>query len=240
MKRISFFSRLLNLIAPQYCYVCGTPLSISEEILCGVCNMKLPRTGFAACPEDNEMVRMLWGRLYDKEKGTNLAEKATALFRFEPDSQVSRLIYQLKYKYHPEIGELLGRMTAKEQSEEFFQDIDVIVPVPLTPRRQRQRGYNQSMMIAQGVSKVTGIPIAKHVIKRIAFQESQTKKNWWERQTNVEGAFELVQPQAITGKHILVIDDVMTTGSTILSCCEALRQAEGVRFSILTIGFTKL
>lgn len=240
MKRISFFSRLLNVIAPQHCFVCGTPLSISEEILCGVCNMHLPRTEFATCPEDNEMVRMFWGRVYDKEKGINLAEKATALFRFEPDSQVSRLIYQLKYNYHPEIGELLGKMTAMEQKEEFFQDIDIIVPIPLTPSRQRQRGYNQSLMIAKGVSKVTGIPIAKDVIKRIAFHDSQTKKSWWERQTNVEGVFELVQPQAITGKHILVIDDVMTTGATILSCCEALRQAEGVRFSMLTAGFTKL
>ncbi len=235
MRRISFLTRLLDLIAPRACVICGCRLSITEELICGACNMHLPRTGFSESPSDNEMAKLFWGRLNSNYP----IEQATALFRFEPESQVSKLIYNLKYHDHPEYGEILGRMVAMEQPESFFKDIQLIIPVPLTRVRQRRRGYNQSMMIAQGISDFTKIPIGKNIIIRKHFHESQTRKDWWERQDNVEGVFKLTDSSAVSGKHILIVDDVLTTGATILSCCNELLKAGDVRFSVLTLGFTK-
>ena len=233
---VSFFSRILDLISPRACPLCGNRLSPTEETLCAPCNMQLPRTGYALQPTDNEMARLFWGHFP--------LERAIAWVRFEPHSQVAQLFYDLKYHHHPEYGEQLGYMLAKEVSDDnantpFFDGIDAIVPIPLERRREHQRGYNQSLMVARGINRYTDIPIVSHVIKRISFTESQTRKDWWERQANVAEAFQLVKPDLIRGKHLLLVDDIVTTGATITACAKELFQAEGIRISVLTVGFTK-
>ena len=228
----SFLSRLLDLISPRLCTVCGQRLAVSEEALCSKCNLHLPRTGFASAPYENLMAKTFWGRIP--------IERASALFYYEPHSETANIVYQLKYKDHPEIGETMGRMMARElQLTGFFDGIDAIVPVPLARKRQRQRGYNQSEEIASGVSQITGLPIYNKVVRRNIYEGSQTQKGRWERNENVENVFELADGSSIRGKHLLVIDDVVTTGATVTACGRELAKAGSVRLSVLSIGFAK-
>ena len=232
MKPISFWRRLLDLISPRICVVCGRRLSVTEEVICNKCNLHLPRTGFSNNPYENEMAKLFWGQIP--------IERAAALFHYESHAEIANIIYQLKYKNHPEIGPLMGRMVATElKRDDFFDGIDVIIPVPLTKKRFRQRGYNQSEEIAKGISEVTGLPVNKEVVKRTAFKGSQTRRSRWDRQENVEYAFELTPGEPIAGKHLLIVDDVVTTGSTIVACAKELVKAGSVKISVLSLGLTR-
>ena len=232
MPPISFWSRLLDLISPRMCVVCGRRLSISEEVICGKCNLHLPRTGFQQDPYENIMAKMFWGQIP--------IERATALFYYEPHAETANILYDLKYKNHPEIGEVMGQMIARElQLNNFFEGIDAIVPIPLAKKRQRQRGYNQSDELAKGISEATGLPIYNKVVRRNAFEGSQTSLGRWERNENVENVFELRDAETIQGKHLLVVDDVVTTGATVIACSKELCKAEGIRISVLSLGLAK-
>ena len=121
----------------------------------------------------------------------------------------------------------------------MFEGIDAIVPVPLARKRERERGYNQSLELAKGVSEVTGLPIYNKVVKRTKFMGSQTQRGRWERNENVEHVFELVDGDSINGKHLLLIDDVVTTGATIIACAQKMQKASNVKISVLALGFTK-
>ena len=178
------------------------------------------------------MAKLFWGQMP--------VERAAAFFYYESHSKTANVIYKLKYKSHPEIGPVMGRKVAVEfQRDHFFDGIDGIVPVPLTKKRFRQRGYNQSEEIAKGINEITGIPIYTGIVKRTVFKGSQTRRRRWERQENVEYAFSLVDGEPIIGKHILLIDDVVTTGATIIACAKELCKAGGVRISILSLGLAK-
>ena len=232
MKPISFWHRLLDLISPRLCVVCGHRLTVTEEVICARCNFHLPRTGFQHNAYENDMAKLFWGQIP--------IERATAFFYYEAHAETANILYELKYKDHPEIGEIFGRMFATEiKSAGFFDGIDGIVPVPLAKKRQRQRGYNQSEEIAQGVSEITGLPIYKKVVKRISFKGSQTNKGRWDRQENVERVFDLIDAEAVSNKHLLLIDDVVTTGATCIACAKVLCQSANVRISILSLGFAK-
>jgi ComF family protein len=229
---ISFWTRLLDLISPRLCVVCGERLSVTETTLCGKCNLHLPRTGFQLDPYENIMAKMFWGQIP--------VEKSTALFYFEAHAETANILYELKYKGHPEIGEDMGRMMGKELlPSRFFDGMDAIIPIPLVKKRERQRGYNQSLEIAKGVSEVTGLPIYKKVVKRTVFEGSQTSRGRWERNENVEKVFELIDGECVRGRHLLIIDDVVTTGATVIACAKELLKSEGVRLSILSLGFAK-
>ena len=232
MKPISFWHRLLDLISPRLCVVCGHRLTVTEEVICARCNFHLPRTGFQHNAYENDMAKLFWGQIP--------IERATAFFYYEAHAETANILYELKYKDHPEIGEIFGRMFATEiKSAGFFDGIDGIVPVPLAKKRQRQRGYNQSEEIAQGVSEITGLPIYNKVVKRISFKGSQTNKGRWDRQENVEHVFDLIDAEAVSNKHLLLIDDVVTTGATCIACAKVLCQSANVRISILSLGFAK-
>ena len=232
MPRISFWSRLLDLISPRMCVVCGKRLSVSEEVICATCNLHLPRTGFQREPYENIMAKTFWGQIP--------IERAAALFYYEPHAETANILYDMKYRNHPEIGEVMGRMMAKElQPNGFFEGIDGIVPVPLARRRERQRGYNQSMELAKGISEIVGLPIYNKVVKRCKFEGSQTSRGRWERNENVEKVFQLTDSESICGKHLLIIDDVVTTGATIVACAKELVKAGGVKISVLSLGYTK-
>ena len=232
MKPISFWHRLLDLISPRLCVVCGHRLSVSDEVICTKCNLHLPRTGFHRNAYENVMAKLFWGQIP--------IERATVLFYYEAHAEAANIIYELKYKNHPEIGEVMGRMFAKEiQPSGFFDGIDGIVPVPLAKKRQRQRGYNQSLEIARGVASVSNLPILEKVVKRIAFEGRQTNKGRWARNENVEKVFQLADADAIHGKHLLLIDDVVTTGATMIACTKELLKAGDIKVSVLALGFAK-
>ncbi len=232
LSPVDYIVSLFNLIAPKQCAMCGCRLAASEDVICASCNIDLPRTDFSAHPYDNDMAKLFWGRIP--------VERAAALFYYRAHSVSSRIIYQMKYYDHPEIGELMGRMAATEfMAAGFFEGVDVVVPVPLARKRQRERGYNQSFEIARGVNDITHLPVESKAVKRKSFKESQTKMNRWQRNDNVKDVFTLNRAEGLAGKHVLVVDDVVTTGATVISCAEELMKCGDVKFSVMSLGFTK-
>lgn len=229
---MNWITRILDFISPRLCVVCGQRLAPTERSLCSVCLFHLPRTNFHLKPLDNPMAQLFW-------KLTNV-QKAAALFYYQPHSETAQLVYRLKYNNRPDIGEDIGRVMANElQATDFFSDIDVLLPVPLASKRLRQRGYNQSEQLAKGISDITHLPIVTKALRRKHFQQSQTTLNRWQRQENVEDTFWLKDGSQLQDKHVLLIDDICTTGATLISCANTLKDIEGIRISVLTLGFTK-
>lgn len=228
----NWWTRIVDFIAPRSCVICGRRLSPTERSLCSVCVLHLYRTTFQFTPEDNEMAQLFWGLLP--------VERTAALIYYEPRSETAALIYKLKYGHRPDIGEDLGRIMAEEMKPAGFLDgIDILLPIPLSKKRYWQRGYNQSEMLARGMSEVTGLPVITKAVRRTNFRQSQTSLTRKERQENVEGTFVLRHPELLENKHVLLIDDICTTGATLLACSEAIRSVKGIHISILTLGFTK-
>ena len=228
----SFWTRLFDLIAPRFCAVCDNRLAESEQHVCLNCLFELPRTHYAEQPYENPMAQIFWGHFR--------VEKVAAWFFYQPSSPHSGMIHELKYHRQREIGHFIGRVAAEEMSQQhFFDDIDLLIPIPLTKRRQRQRGYNQSHEIARGISDTTGIPLFDKIVARTRFEKSQTHNTAMERRENVSGVFELLDSDAISGRHVMVVDDVITTGSTMISCCCELQKAADVKISIFSVGFTR-
>lgn len=229
---ISFWRRLLDLVMPRACAICGRRLTPSESTICASCLTELPFTRQWLSAYDNQMARLFWGSFP--------IERAAALWYYAPHSECCNPIYNLKYHGSQETGIELGFMAANYYNTAgFFDGIDAIVPVPLAPNRQRQRGYNQSLMIAKGVQSATGLPIYNKVVRRTHFKGSQTQKNTWQRQENVADVFMLTDAATISGKHLLIVDDVVTTGATVNACAQQLCHAGDVRISVLALGFAK-
>ncbi|MCR4808685.1 MAG: ComF family protein [Prevotella sp.] len=230
--RTSFWTKLLDVISPRPCVICGERLSANERVICGACHLHLPLTHYEQQPFDNPMARLFWGQFP--------VERAAALFFYEAQAPVSRIIYDFKYHNRPEVAQNMGIITARQfAAEGFFDGIDALVPMPITWRRRWHRGYNQSHEIARGISEATRIPIYNNVVKRVRFKKSQTKQHAWERLRNVDDAFRLVRPEKISGLHLLLIDDIVTTGATVNACAREIAKANNVRISILSLGLTK-
>jgi len=230
---MSYFYNLwddfISLLFPRLCYACGEPLLRNENLICTGCYVVIPRTNFHT-DSDNPVAKLFWGRC--------LIEKAAAFSFYNKGSRVRNLIHNLKYRGIEEIGYLLGRMYAQSlKSSGFTSDIDLIIPVPLHPSRKRVRGFNQSDLIARGIADVTGLSVSASSLSRIKSSTTQTKRSRYERWTNVEGIFHVTEPEIIAGKHILLVDDVITTGSTIESCANELLKIEGVRVSVVAVAY---
>jgi len=227
-----WWSRVLDIISPRQCVVCGRRLSVDERSLCTVCLLHVPRLNIQFTADDNDMARLFWGLVP--------IERATAFLAYEPRSEMAQLVYRLKYGNRPDIGEDLGHLMAYElQYGGFFDGIDLLLPVPLAPKRLRQRGYNQSACIAQGISDVTAIPVADGLLRRRHFRESQTVLSRHQRQSNVSGEFYVVHGERLTGQHVLLVDDVCTTGATLAASAAALQGVKNVKISLLSFGLTK-
>ena len=167
-------------------------------------------------------------------------EKASALCYYAPGSVVSRAVYDLKYNDRPDVGLFLGRIMANELLPTgFFDGIDLLVPLPLANKRLRQRGYNQSRLLAEGISEITRLPIADSVVCRTVFKESQTRLLRYDRQQNVANVFQLTDSASLRGCHVLIVDDIVTTCATVTSCARELLKVEGLKVSILAFGLTK-
>ena len=229
-QTISLLARLIDTLAPRSCTMCGGRLTVTEEVMCACCNHRLPRTYYSKSGYDNKLVRLFWGRIP--------IEKGAAFFFYKAHSDTSRLIYSLKYDKHPEIGEALGRIVAAEFAQDrFFDEITAVVPVPLARQRERERGYNQSEEIARGISSETGLPVLEKVLERISFHGSQTQKGRWERNENVEKAFRLIDSSALNNQHLLLVDDVITSGATLVAAAKELLKATNVKISVFSLGF---
>ena len=199
MKNIvkTWFFSFVHLFFPRQCAVCGAILQEGEEGICMKCNMDMPRTNYHL-RKDNPVERMFWGKIP--------LEHATSCFFYHKGSDFRRILHQLKYGGRKDLGEVMGRFMAAELSAAgFFSDVDVIVPVPLHPRKRKMRGYNQSECIARGVSAVTGIPMDTASVARMRHTETQTRKSSYERWENVDGIFCLRRADAFARKHLSLI-----------------------------------
>ena len=204
-------------------------MSPGEEVLCVRCQADLPRVRTVSF-EENDIARIFWGLVP--------IEKGISFFHYTPHSPHSRILFELKYHNHPEVGKTMGRMMAEElKATNFFNGIDLIVPVPLSRKKERQRGYNQSDWIAWGISEATGIPTDTTSVVRTKSNPSQTTLDHRQRRENVRDIFAVRHPGNLEGRHILLVDDVITTGATMLSCAEAIARACRVRFSVLSLAW---
>ena len=217
---------ILNLFYPRVCAACGESLLKDEETVCLKCRYLLPKTGYELNP-DNPLAQTFYGRVK--------FHAVTACFFFAKSGKVQHLIHELKYKGNKEAGVFLGQQLGDTiKDAPLFQGIDYLIPVPLHPKREKQRGYNQSLMIAKGINEVTGIPIGDKYLIRAVNTATQTKKSAEERYKNVKDIFEVRFPEELEGKHVLLIDDVLTTGATLESCAHQLENITGIVISAAT------
>lgn len=229
------FTRILNdffgLFFPNNCISCHHQLVRNEEIICTNCLYHLPRTNFHL-RHDNPVSKTFWGRVP--------LENATAYYYFGKGSKFRKLIHQLKYNGQRDIGIYLGRHFASELIKtKFLNGVQKIVPVPLHPSKERKRGYNQSYYIALGMSRATNIPLDNKTLVRVTASETQTRKTRFDRWRNVEEIFALTNPENFANQHILLVDDVITTGATIEACAHKILEVEGTKVSAAALAYAQ-
>ncbi|HOO84218.1 MAG TPA: phosphoribosyltransferase family protein [Prolixibacteraceae bacterium] len=227
-----YFDDFLSLIYPNLCLCCDTSLVKQEKYLCTTCSIHLPRSHYHLV-ENNPVEQLFWGR--------TTIEKATSFFIFQKGSRYQKLLHNLKYKGLREIGVELGRQFAAELLQNsYFDTVDILVPVPLHPKKERKRGYNQSTAIAEGLCQVLNKTLNTNNLYRKHYSETQTRKGRYERWENVNELFAVKNPDSFANKHILLIDDVVTTGSTLEACANALLQCENTKVSIATLAYAAI
>ena len=230
MKMVSLLrTALFSILYPRTCPMCGAYTGEQTERgkICDRCLQLLPRTEQDVLRENN--TEFAFTKVPHFERG------AAFLF-FEKDHPIQQLIHKMKYTDQPLIGYQLGRQAALEfQYSDFFEGMDVIVPMPLHPKRLRERGYNQAEYIARGISEITGIPIDTTHVTRIRNTPQQALQDGEERKTNVANAFAVNHPEEMRHKHILVVDDLITTGETMRSCLAAMKRFRGATFSVFAL-----
>ena len=217
---------VLHLLFPHVCTGCGSDILNEESVLCMRCMDAMPETNFEL-HLNNPVEKTFWGRL-------PLAG-ATAQFYFTKESLMQHLMHQFKYKGNKELGLQLGRMMGEQILKSGRFQVDGLVPLPLFPAKQRRRGYNQATVLCEGMAAVMNIPVLDRVIIRPQHTETQTKKGRIERWKNMEGKFVLSDPDAIRNKHLLLVDDVVTTGATFEACGNELLKAENVILSLASL-----
>jgi ComF family protein len=221
---------LTHLFFPHICAGCGTDVINKDQLLCLACTDRLPLTNYYA-HADNPVEKTFWGRI-------PLNHAASYLY-FNKDSIVQQLMHQFKYKGNQEIGLYFGRkMGSAVLSAARFQPPDFLVPLPLHPQRQKKRGYNQAEVLCRGMAQSLAIPVLEQAVIRTMQTETQTHKNRESRWQNMEGKFILNHPSLLENKHVMLVDDVITTGATLEACGVELLKARGLLLSIATLAYT--
>lgn len=218
----------LHVLYPSLCVGCDADLPSPGQCFCLLCQRRLQPAGMQDLAE-NEFTDRFWGRLH--------LESGAAMFYFSRRNPIQRALHQLKYKNQPDIGVRLGRQFGAQLARSpLFAPVEVVLPVPLHPTRERLRGYNQSARIAEGVAASLQVPVLHQALIRRQLSDSQTRKKRMDRFENVQSAFVVKQPERIRHKHLLIIDDVLTTGATLEACGQALLEVPGVRLSMATLA----
>lgn len=224
----NIFSDLLSLFFPDLCAVCKMRLTEAEQHICLNCLSLLPKTSYHLQP-DNRLEQFFAGRIP--------FQRIAAYAYFVKGGSIQNIIHELKYSNNPKIGNFIGELAGENiKGSAFVSTIDYLVPVPLHPKRLKQRGYNQSLEICKGIADKINIPIDTTTLIRTVNNQSQTKNSRFDRWKNVEDIFTLTSHEKFKDKHIVLVDDIITTGSTLESCAKEILKSEGCKVSIFAIG----
>lgn len=222
---------LLRVFFPYLCVGCSNELLYSEQVLCAFCNSKLPLLTI-----NNYTDNIISNSFYGRTK----IEKSTSFLSFHKKNIAQKLVHALKYKNRQDIGSYLGYCFADSLNNgNFMNGIDCIIPVPIHPSKHKKRGYNQITTFCISLGKTFSIPIHTSILVRKKNNTSQTSKNRYERNESLHLNFELTNSMSLKNKHVVLVDDVITTGATIEACCHALLKTSGIKISILSIAFTE-
>lgn len=224
----NLFRDFVALIYPRNCAGCGQALSKGEEILCTICKYEIPRTNYH---KNNQ------NQFFLKFAGRIRIEFAIAFLHFHKKGITQQLLHNFKYRNQPEIGEKIGEWFGSDLVEAGFgNEWDMVLPVPLHQSKEKRRGYNQSNYFAKGLGSVLGIPAPFNKLQRTKASETQTNKSRGERWMNVEGIFKVLDSRNLKDKHVLLVDDVVTTGSTLESCGQAILDGGAGKLSLATLA----
>lgn len=228
MRLADLWRAWTDLHFPSRCVVCGGLLTDRSQVLCSDCVLDFPRnmsTWSAYNPLEERMRdKMPFGRV-------------ASLMHYAKGSPYSRILFSFKYEGRKDVARYMGRWMALSLAERgFFEGADCLVPIPLHPRRQRWRGYNQSEWLARGVADVTGLPLCTTAVVRTSYAESQTKRGGVMRWADKQGVFRVARPELLQGCTVVLIDDVLTTGATMCACAAEMFRIEGVRIHVLTLA----
>ncbi len=219
----------VDLFYPRFCPACSTSLKVGERYLCLNCYYTLPETDFLTV-RNNPMEKTFWGRLP--------LQKAAAYLNFTKKGKAQRLVHAVKYEGHWDLGRYIGYQFGTRMVESrFSKGLDSLIPVPLHPQKAKQRGYNQAEAFGLGVSEATGIPMFTDVIKRSTASSTQTRKGRYDRWLNVNNIFDMNQETSLESQHVLLFDDVMTTGATLEAMGHTMQTFSNVKISVATVGF---
>ncbi len=219
----------ISLFFPRTCMACGNNLFYNENVICTSCLFHLPKTNFHN-DKDNPVSKVFWGRVSIKS--------ATAYYYYRKGGKVQHLIHQMKYKGHKEVGIFLGELYGSELSETpDYNTIDTIIPIPLHKKKLKKRGFNQAEVFATGLANSMGVTMDSTTIFRNVETSTQTKKSRYKRWENVSDIFKLKDPDILKGKHVLVVDDVITTGATMEACVQTLQKVPEITISVASIAF---
>lgn len=225
------FHDFITLIYPRYCMGCQDGLIKGEDILCTRCIHELPRTNYHLEPE-NPIYKRLFGRIPIKF--------ALAFLLFKKGGKVQHLLHELKYNNHPEIGRIIGRVYGEELRDNGYDKyFDSVISIPLHPVKQRRRGYNQSDEFARGLVQALNVNLVSDAVIRSTKTETQTQKSKLKRWENVKEVFRVVNQQAVEGRRILLVDDVITTGATIEACGQVLIDSGCAQLSVAGIAYAE-
>ena len=226
-----FFKDFLRVFFPNFCVNCSNQLVHSEKVLCTLCANELPIIPIKSY-NTNFITQVFYGRIH--------IEKGASFLYFNKKNITQKLLHQLKYKGRTDIGTVLGTWYAERiNSSSFMNDIDCIIPVPIHPKKLKKRGYNQVLSFCESISKKFGAAIHQDILTRSTNTNSQTSKTRFERAETIRKDFMLLDKNLLKNKHVLLVDDVITTGATIEACCKELLKTENLKISVLSIAFTE-
>lgn len=227
--RTGYLADFVNLLFPRLCQACTANLLGTEDLICTECLYNLPYTGFHLQP-NNMVARQFWGKID--------LQYAYALLYFEKGGKVQHLMHQFKYQGMQKIGNKLGEISALQLSQNTqLQQVDNIIPVPLHKSRLRQRGYNQSANFAQGLAGKLLAKVEEDNLIRTVKTATQTHKSRFARFENMQQVFAVKHPERLQGKHVLLVDDIITTGSTLEACAQELLKIQGLQLSIAAMAY---